>query len=86
MAGGFSLTADEGNIKLVRVMPSGKREVVKLSISDIQQGSAHSMSVKDRDVLFVETNTPKALLYGLRLNLGGGLFGIGYDPRSGTAY
>lgn len=84
MAGGFSLTADEGDIKLVRMMPTGKREVVKLSIADLQQGSAHSMTVRDRDVVFVETNTPKALIYGLRLNLGGGLFGIGYDPRSGS--
>ncbi len=81
-AGGFSITADEGDIKLVRATSSGKREVVQLSIADVQEGSAHSMSVKDRDIVFVETNTPKAIIYGLRLNSFGGLIGVGYDPRS----
>ena len=56
--------------------------MVQLSIADVQEGAAHSMSVKDRDIVFVETNTPKAIIYGLRLNSFGGLIGVGYDPRS----
>lgn len=83
-AGGLSLTASESNIKLVRTTQPGKREVVQMSISDLKDLSkaVHNLEVKDRDVVFVETNTTKALMYGLRLNLGAGLFGIGYDPRS----
>lgn len=81
-AGGFGITADEKNIKLVRATSTGKREVVQVSIADIQEGSAHNMSVKDRDIIFVETNTPKAIIYGLQLNSFGGLIGVGYNPRT----
>ena len=79
-AGGLSNTADQGNIKLVRYMESGSREVVQLSLADIQQGKARAVTVRDRDVIFVETSTMQALVYGLRLNLGMGLVGIGYTP------
>jgi polysaccharide export outer membrane protein len=79
-AGGLRTTASEGNIKLVRYMPGGSREVVQLSLNDIQNGKAQEMTVRDRDVVFVETSTFEAMIYGLRLNLGMGLMGIGYSP------
>lgn len=78
-AGGFSTIADEGDIKLVRSSEAGKREVVQLNIKDVTQGS-RNVTVKDRDVIFVETNRMEALVYGLRLNFIGGLFGVGYQP------
>ncbi|GLI36423.1 polysaccharide biosynthesis/export family protein [Desulforhabdus amnigena] len=79
-AGGFSTTADEGNIKLVRSNENGNREVVQLSIKDLRQDTKENLEVKDRDVIFVETSKVDALLYGLRLNIGGGIFGVGYQP------
>lgn len=79
-AGGLSTTADEGDIKLVRANTDNTREVVKVSIKDLRQDSKQSLAVKDRDVIFVETNKMEALLYGLRFNVFGGLFGIGYQP------
>ncbi len=79
-AGGLRPTASQGDIKLIRYMPGGAREVVKLSLNDIQSGRAQEMTVQDRDVVFVETSTLEALVYGLRLNLGMGLVGIGYTP------
>jgi len=78
-AGGFGSTADEGSIKLVRHVGEGKREVVELSFKDPRK-SPQELKVEDRDVVFVETNRLEALIYGLRLNLGMGLVGIGYTP------
>jgi polysaccharide export outer membrane protein len=77
-AGGFATIADEGNIKLVRYAGEGERQVLQLSMRDIHGGS--DLQVHDRDVVFVETNRLEALIYGLRLNLGMGLVGIGYSP------
>jgi polysaccharide export outer membrane protein len=79
-AGGFSRTADKGKIKLVRCIGEGKREVIELDAKDLQDNAADSLELKDRDVIFVETSMLQALVYGLRLNLGTGVFGIGYTP------
>ncbi len=79
-AGGFRSTADQGDIKLVRYLGSGKREVVKLGIDEIRDGAATNLIVKDRDIVFVETNKLVALVYGLRLNMWSGLVGFGYTP------
>jgi polysaccharide export outer membrane protein len=83
-AGGFTSTADEGEIKLVRSMGNGKREVVQMGLEDIRRDATNNLQIKDRDIIFVETNTSKALLYGLKLNFGYGLVGFGYTPP-GTA-
>ena len=79
-AGGFSTTADEGDIKLVRFTEGGQREVAEVSAKDIRAGAASNLVVQDRDIIFVETNTLEALIYGLRLNTAFGLIGIGYSP------
>ncbi len=79
-AGGFSTTANEGNIKLVRLREDGEREVFQVSMNEMRQDTERVLEVRDRDVLFVETSRLEALIYGLRLNLGGGLFGVGYTP------
>jgi polysaccharide export outer membrane protein len=79
-AGGFATTADESNIKVVRKMPQGKREVIEVSIKDLRAGSAPELQVKDRDLIFVETDKLEALIYGLKLNFFTGLVGVGYTP------
>lgn len=79
-AGGFTSTADEGNIKVVRKMSAGNREVIQVSINDLRAGSAPELQIKDRDLIFVETNKLEALIYGLKLNFFTGLVGFGYTP------
>lgn len=79
-AGGFSTIANENNIKLVRLRDDGEREVIQVGINELRQSTDKILEVRDRDVLFVETDRLETILYGLRLNLGGGLFGIGYTP------
>ncbi|MHC1729940.1 MAG: polysaccharide biosynthesis/export family protein [Syntrophobacteraceae bacterium] len=79
-AGGFTPWAEESQIKLVRSKGDGKPDVVQLSFKDMQQGGAHSLEVKDRDIIFVEMNKMQAFMYGLRISGFGGVIGVGYDP------
>jgi len=79
-AGGLASYADESNIKLIRYLGEGRREVAKLALKDIREGQAARLKVQDRDVIFVEADPVSAFFRGLRLNLGTGLLGVGYSP------
>lgn len=78
-AGGLQSFADSSNVKLVRYVGKGKREVAKLSLDDMRKGEASELRVRDRDVIFVESSPASAFFQGLRLNLGTGLLGVGYS-------
>jgi polysaccharide biosynthesis/export protein len=81
-AGGYSVVADTANIKLVRKLEGGKREVVQLSNKDLRSDSGHDLQIKDRDIVFVESSFGKQMIYGLKLNFFTGLVGVGYEsPR-----
>lgn len=82
-AGGFSTTAKESDIKLVRPAKDGKKDVVQLSLKSAEEGS-RSVEIRDRDVVFVETSALEKVVYGLRLNFGNLLLGlgVGYTPPS----
>ncbi len=54
-----------------------------MSFRDLQQQVAgHQLEVKDRDIIFVETNKVEALIYGLQITGLGGIVGVGYRPPS----
>jgi polysaccharide export outer membrane protein len=79
-AGGLQSFANAKDIKLIRYVGKGRREVAKLSLDDLQRGEAAELKVQDRDVIFVESNAASAFFQGLRLTLGTGLVGVGYQP------
>ena len=80
-AGGFAPFADEKKIKLVRHDADGKPEIVQLSFKDLQEKSlGQNLEIKDRDIVFVETNMAQAVIYGLRITGLGGVVGVGYEP------
>lgn len=79
-AGGMQAFGDAGNVKLIRYVGQGKREVAKISLDDMQEGGASRLYVQDRDVIFVESSPASAFFHGLRLTLGTGLLGVGYQP------
>lgn len=81
-AGGFSKIADQGDIKLVRIGPDGKRAITTFAIKDVTEGNARTYAVKDRDIIYVETNTLKALLYGFKFSVLG--TGGGFEPPSSS--
>jgi polysaccharide export outer membrane protein len=86
-AGGFSPVADQNNIKLVRYLGDGKREVLQLSGSPNGAGdSAGKVDVKDRDVLYVERSALKTFVYSIHFNFAGGLLGIGWSPTQENYY
>ena len=78
-AGGFTKTADLGDIKLVRVGPDGDRKVIKLKASDVSPTSGNILLVKDRDIIYVETNGVKSFFYGVSFNFLG--TGGSYSPK-----
>ncbi len=79
-AGGFAVYAQEDRIKLIRKNEAGKVEVAQLTFKELETQSDQHIDVKDRDIIFVETNKAEALMYGLRLMGFGGLVGVGYEP------
>lgn len=80
VAGGVAPYGDASNIKLIRYIGDGNREISQLDLEKIISGEAEDPIVKDRDALIVGFSTSKRILYGLRLGLGFGLFNVGYTP------
>jgi polysaccharide biosynthesis/export protein len=80
VAGGVAPYGDASNIKLIRYLGDGNREISQLDLEKITSGQAEDPIVKDRDALIVGYSTSKRILYGLRLGLGFGLFNVGYAP------
>ncbi len=79
-AGGLQSFADSGNVKLIRYLGEGRREVAKLSLAEPQSVETGKLKVRDRDIIFVESSAVGTLVQGLRLTLGAGLFGVGFTP------
>lgn len=79
-AGGLQSFANAKDIKLVRYLGKGKREVARMSLEDLQTQKTHVLKVRDRDIIFVESSAASAFFQGLRLSLGTGIFGFGYTP------
>ena len=80
MAGGLTSYANGSDVKLVRYLDDGKREVMELDLGKIRKGEADDPMVRDGDAVIVGVNTVKRVLYGLRLNFFYSLIGVGYDP------
>jgi len=79
-AGGLSTIANSEDIKLIRSTPDGKKDIVTISYSDIQQGKIDQVTIQDKDVVYVESSGTKTFFYGIGLNLG--LPGLGFGYRA----
>lgn len=79
-AGGLSSLADSKDIKLIRYLDDGKREVAAISLENMRSGEAATLKVRDRDVIFVEYSATNSLFQALRLNIGTGSLGLGFIP------
>lgn len=80
LAGGFSLTADESHVKVIRDMGTDRREVVDLSLDNTGLDNDDKLRVQDGDIVFVETDRAEKLIYSLRITSLFGLIGFGYTP------
>jgi polysaccharide export outer membrane protein len=83
VAGGVAPYGDASNIKLIRFLGNGNREISAIDLNKIQNGEVVDPLVKDRDALIVGFSTSKRILYGLTLGFGFGLVNFGYSPPEG---
>ena len=80
MSGGLRSYASKGNVRLIRYQENGKRKVYEVDLDKINKGDMDDPVLQDRDAVIVDASGAKRLLYGLKLSLGFGLVGVGYDP------
>ena len=66
-AGGLTMTADQNDVKLVRYMEGGKREVIQLTNENVQ---STPVTVNDRDLIFVERSAMKSAFSSFTLYFG----------------
>lgn len=74
-AGGVTFSAKSDDIKLVRYMGDGSREVVQLTAEQLQ---ANPVTVKDRDLIYVEFSGVKSAFASFNIYLGP-FGGFGYS-------
>jgi polysaccharide export outer membrane protein len=79
MAGGVASYADEGDVKLVRYLGSGRKEVVDVDLDNIREGGGEDPVLKEKDAVIVGASGIKSFFYGFKFNIWG-LGGVGYDP------
>ena len=78
-AGGTMSYAKGDDITLIRYNSATGRKIYTVNLDKINRGEQEDIIVKDRDAVIVGTNTVKKFFSGLRLNVGYGLVGVGYD-------
>lgn len=66
-AGGLTMSADDNDVKLVRYLEGGKREVVQLTRENTQ---SLPITVNDRDLIFVERSAMKSAFSSFSLYFG----------------
>jgi polysaccharide export outer membrane protein len=66
-AGGLTMTADQEDVKLVRFMDDGRREVIQLTKEDRQNSP---LAVSDRDLIFVERSATRSAFSSFNIYLG----------------
>ena len=77
-AGGLTMSANQDDVKLVRYLESGKREVVQLTNENTQ---STPIAVNDRDLIFVERSGMKSAFSSISLYFGP-FGGAGYSRPS----
>ena len=79
MSGGLRSYASKDNVRLIRYQKDGQRKVFQVDLEKILNGEMDDPLLEDRDAIIVDASGAKRLLYGLKLSLGWGLVGVGYD-------
>lgn len=70
LAGGLAGYADDDKIKLIRYMGEGKREIISLSYSELQEGLGDTIKIRDQDVIFAESSSAGLLTSGMGFSVG----------------
>ncbi len=78
-AGGLQEYADLDDIKLIRVLESGRRQVVQLALDEIQGNTGRELLLREDDIVYVEASGYKVFTSGFTFNLGFLGTGVKYD-------
>ncbi len=79
LAGGLAGYADNDKIKLIRYNGEGKRQIVSLSYSDLQEGMGDKLKLQDQDIIFAESSSAGLFSSGMGFTLGFMGTGIQYS-------
>lgn len=82
MSGGLESFADPSDVKIIRYQNDNTRKIIEADLEAIRNGESEDIILEDRDAVIVESNGLKKFFSGLRINLGYGLVGFGYDDPS----
>ncbi|XCN72380.1 MAG: polysaccharide biosynthesis/export family protein [Candidatus Electrothrix aestuarii] len=82
LAGGLTAYADNDKIKIIRYTGEGKRNIISLSFSELQEGVGDSIKLQDQDVVYAESSSSGLLSTGLGFSLGFMGTGINYQNPS----
>ena len=70
LAGGLANYAEEDEIKLIRYVDEGKRDIVRLNYTKLQEGQGDTIFLQDQDVIFVELSGAGTFFSGTGFSLG----------------
>ena len=79
-AGGLASYAADDKIELIRYVEKGKREIVRLSYSKLQEGQGDTIFIEDQDVIYVELSGTGIFSSGTGFSLG--FMGTGINYRN----
>ena len=80
LAGGLANYAEEDEIKLIRYVDEGKRDIVRLNYSELQEGQGDTIFLQDQDVIFVELSGSGTFLSGAGFSVG--FMGTGFNYKT----
>jgi len=80
LAGGLAGYADDDHIKLIRYSGEGKRKIICLSYSDLQEGLGDKIKIHDQDVIFAESSSSGLFSSGMGFSIG--FMGTGVNYRN----
>lgn len=84
LAGGLTAYADNDKIKLIRYVGNGKRNIISLGFSELQEGVGNNIKLQDQDVIYAESSSAGLLSTGMGFSLG--FMGTGIQYKNPTAY
>jgi len=80
LAGGLTNYAEEDEIKLVRYVSNGQREIIRLTYSELQGGQGDTIYLQDNDIVYVEISGSGAFFSGSGFSLG--FMGTGFNYKT----
>ena len=80
LAGGLANYAEEDEIKLIRYVGEGKRDIVRLNYNELREGQGDTIYLQDQDIIFVELSGSGTFFSGSGFSIG--FMGTGFNYKT----